>query len=163
VLVCQQGFQFFPDKAAAAREARRVLAPGGRALLSCWRALEVQGLFPVVMDAAQEHVGGDAVAMFRGAFNFDVEDARTVLRDAGFRSVRVGTRVSSARFARVDSPAQMIALLLTAAPPVLAAINGAPGAARGAVEAAVGAAMEAMRDDDGVVFPVQTHLLTAQA
>ncbi len=53
MLVCQQGFQFFPDKAAAAREARRVLAPGGRALLSCWRALEVQGLFPVLMNAAQ--------------------------------------------------------------------------------------------------------------
>ncbi len=163
VLVCQQGFQFFPDKAAAAREMRRVLAPGGRALLSCWRDLPRQGLFPVLIDAAWEHVGGDAVAMIRSAFDLDVEAAREMLLAAGFRSVRAGIRVSSARFARVDTPAEMIALLLTAAPPVLAAINGAPKPARAAVETAVGAAMAGMRDDDGIVFPIQTHLLTAQA
>ena len=36
VVVCQQGFQFFPDRAAAAGEVFRVLRPGGRALVSTW-------------------------------------------------------------------------------------------------------------------------------
>ncbi len=34
VVFCQQGLQFFPDKPAALAEVHRVLAPGGRVLLS---------------------------------------------------------------------------------------------------------------------------------
>jgi ubiquinone/menaquinone biosynthesis C-methylase UbiE len=37
VVLCQQGLQFFPDRGAALREVRRVLVPGGRALLSVWK------------------------------------------------------------------------------------------------------------------------------
>jgi ubiquinone/menaquinone biosynthesis C-methylase UbiE len=34
VIVCQQGFQFFPDQPAALREMHRILVPSGRVLLS---------------------------------------------------------------------------------------------------------------------------------
>ncbi|MFC7538834.1 class I SAM-dependent methyltransferase [Siccirubricoccus deserti] len=37
-VACQFGVMFFPDKAASFREARRVLAPGGRYLFSVWDA-----------------------------------------------------------------------------------------------------------------------------
>ena len=33
VVLCQQGFQFFPDRALASAELRRVLVPGGQAML----------------------------------------------------------------------------------------------------------------------------------
>ena len=39
VVLCQQGLQFFPDKALAMREMRRVLARGGRLALSVWRRI----------------------------------------------------------------------------------------------------------------------------
>ncbi|WP_395841965.1 class I SAM-dependent methyltransferase [Archangium violaceum] len=39
-VVCQFGLMFVPDKPAAAREARRVLRPGGQLLLATWRSLE---------------------------------------------------------------------------------------------------------------------------
>lgn len=39
-LACQYGVMFFPDKVRAMREAKRVLAPGGRYLFSVWDSLE---------------------------------------------------------------------------------------------------------------------------
>ena len=36
-VLCQQGMQFMPDKPAAAAEMQRVLRPGGRLALSCWK------------------------------------------------------------------------------------------------------------------------------
>ena len=38
VLTCHQGLQFMPDKFAAIREIRRVLAPGGRVAIATWRS-----------------------------------------------------------------------------------------------------------------------------
>lgn len=39
VAVCQQGLQFFPDRAAALREMHRVLMPRGRLVVSCWKGI----------------------------------------------------------------------------------------------------------------------------
>lgn len=40
LVVCQFGAMFFPDRAVAFREARRVLRPGGHFVLSMWASLE---------------------------------------------------------------------------------------------------------------------------
>ncbi len=36
VVLCEQGFQFFPDKSVALKEMRRVLVPRGRLAISVW-------------------------------------------------------------------------------------------------------------------------------
>jgi len=38
-VACQQGFQLFPDKGAAAKEILRVLRQGGIAIVSVWRSV----------------------------------------------------------------------------------------------------------------------------
>jgi SAM-dependent methyltransferase len=42
VVTCQQGLQFFPDRAAAVREIRRVLKPPGRVVAAVWREIALQ-------------------------------------------------------------------------------------------------------------------------
>jgi ubiquinone/menaquinone biosynthesis C-methylase UbiE len=56
VVLCQQGLQFFPDKALALREMRRVLDHGGRLALSVWKGV-----------GAYHHAVGDALARFISA------------------------------------------------------------------------------------------------
>ena len=43
LIACQFGVMFFPDRPAAFREMRRVLAPAGRLLFSTWGAVETHG------------------------------------------------------------------------------------------------------------------------
>ena len=42
VVLCQQGLQYVPDRAAAMKKMTRVLSPGGRLALNVWGALERQ-------------------------------------------------------------------------------------------------------------------------
>ena len=55
VVLCQQGFQFFPDKPLAMREMRRVLDRGGRLALSVWSGI---GIYNSAV--------GEALARFSG-------------------------------------------------------------------------------------------------
>lgn len=47
-VVCQFGVMFFPDKARAFAEARRVLRPGGRLIFNVWDRIERNGLAETV-------------------------------------------------------------------------------------------------------------------
>ena len=51
LITCQFGVMFFPDKPAAFREMRRVLAPEGRMLFSTWGAVQAHGFAAALMDA----------------------------------------------------------------------------------------------------------------
>ena len=51
VVVCQFGVMFFPDRVVGYREARRVLAPGGRFVLSVWDSLQHNPITRVVVEA----------------------------------------------------------------------------------------------------------------
>lgn len=96
VLTCHQGLQFMPDKPAAIREMRRVLAPGGRVAIATWRSLEDVPGMRDLNAVAEGHVGrivdsrhsfGDAAALSR------------LLVDAGFSHVNVQTLAHDVQFA----------------------------------------------------------------
>lgn len=54
LVTCQQGLQFVPDRAKAAREIRRVIAPGGRAVIACWAPIEEQGAYAALARVANK-------------------------------------------------------------------------------------------------------------
>lgn len=57
LVLCQQGLQFFSDRAAAAAEMRRVLTGGGRAVISVWQALQRHPVFAAMFEATARHLG----------------------------------------------------------------------------------------------------------
>jgi ubiquinone/menaquinone biosynthesis C-methylase UbiE len=96
LLVCHQGLQFFPDKAAAVREMRRVLAPGGRVAIATWRSLQDIPAALELNDIAERHVG----KIFDVRHSFGNADAlESLLTDAPFKDVRVETVTHDVRFA----------------------------------------------------------------
>jgi ubiquinone/menaquinone biosynthesis C-methylase UbiE len=140
-IVCQFGVMFFPDKAAAFAEARRVLRPGGRYLLSVWDDMAAND---ITLVAAKAMSGGEAAAfMARTPFGYhDQARIRADLAAGGFadltiETVSLPTPAASARDA---------AMGLCAGSPARAEIE-ARGA--GALEATIGAVTAALEAEFG--------------
>src|SRR5580698_2651596 len=104
-VLCQHGLQFFPDRAAAAREMRRVAQPGGTVVLSTWAAEHPLGQFGPVNETLRE---AGLAEPFPRAFDPDsyrvsAADLRELLQMAGLRDVRVETVILDARWQTAEA------------------------------------------------------------
>ena len=81
----QQGLQYIPDKPAALREMRRILAPGGRAFVATWAPLTEDHVREVVDRVAREHIGFSSLASRFGLGT--AETLRALMEAAGFAEV----------------------------------------------------------------------------
>ena len=151
---CHHGFQFFPDRVAAAQELHRVLRPGGRVAIACWTALEDTPVFKAIRDALRVDVSEEAGQMMNSPFSVPAAELAALLETAGFTAVGVERVQLIASFPAVpDLGARVIA-----AGPVAEQFNRASVVAREAVASAVAVATEHYTDGDTVSFPMYSNV-----
>jgi ubiquinone/menaquinone biosynthesis C-methylase UbiE len=156
VVLCQQGFQFFPDRRAGFQEMKRVLVPGGRVLLSLW---EGPTPYTVAMSAAvEQHAGPEEAATLRRSRHCpDPASVCHLMEDAGFRDARTRARTLTARLPGIAD----FVLRHLAATPVAGAIAALSPGARATLAGEVSLALRPYADGDGIVFPEVVNVVTA--
>jgi SAM-dependent methyltransferase len=95
VVTCQQGFQFVPDRAAAAQQLRRALAPDGRLSMSTWRPDDEFAVLRALRSVAERHVG--PINDRRHSLG-DPAPLEALLRAVGLRDVRSRTQTRTIRY-----------------------------------------------------------------
>lgn len=90
VVVCQQGFQFFPDQSKAAEEIKRVLKADGKAVIATWRPITECDFFGGICEVL-EQIGEHGISqMMRVPFdNLSQEQLKEAFMNAGFSKVDV--------------------------------------------------------------------------
>ena len=89
-VVCQQGFQFFSDKTAAAKEIRRVLRDDGTVIVSVWRTVTECHFFNTICVTLESIGEAEIAGMMRAPFDFLPRDKlEAAFESAEFSSVDV--------------------------------------------------------------------------
>lgn len=155
---CQQGFQFFGDRPAAAQELHRVTAPGGRLLVSVWCDPDNPAYAPCAA-ALERHLPGlpAAAGFVKAIFSLhDTRELHALLAGAGFREVRVEQRTSTVRFATARA---WTAAFLDATP--IPGIATVAGSTRARIIEEAAEALAGYVDGD-LVYPMRANVAVAR-
>jgi ubiquinone/menaquinone biosynthesis C-methylase UbiE len=162
LVLCQQGLQFFSDRAAALREMRRVLTDGGRVVISVWQALHRHPVYEALLQATARHLGLSIAAVDVSFSLGDADELRTLLSEAGFQRIAMTPRSLTVR---LPEPERFVQLTVLGAATSIPAFTHLDAAARAAlVEAVTGetqAVAQRYREGNTLAFPMSTHIAVA--
>lgn len=159
VVVCQFGVMFFPDKVAGYREARRVLAPGGRFVLSVWDSLQHNPMTRVVVDAVGARYPHNP-PRFLARTPHGHSDANVLRRDlaaAGFEQVAVETVTLPSRAPSAEDAATG----LCQGTPMRGEIEALDPSGLAATTAAAAAALRSSYGTGAIEAPMQAVVVIA--
>lgn len=164
LVVCQQGLQFFSDRAASLREMRRVLADGGRAVLSVWQALPLHPVYEALFEATARRLGANLADVALPFSLGDAEELRALLNGAGFQPVEVVPRSLDVHLPSPERFVQLTVLGAATSVPTFAQLDAA---GRSALVESVSREVEAVaqryHDGNKLTFPMFSHLAVASA
>ena len=156
VALCQQAIMFLPDRERAAREMYRALKPGGRVGLNVFRTLEYLPAFAHLIRALEKHSSPSAAEFMRSPFVMEsVGQMRSLFEQAGFVNIEVLIRIDTLRY---PSVAHLVRYETLNIPDDDIRTEQVQTALTREMESLV----EANVDDQGVVFPVQQFVVTAE-
>jgi ubiquinone/menaquinone biosynthesis C-methylase UbiE len=171
LILCQQGLQFFPDRAAAMQEMRRTLTPGGRVALSVWQGLERHPVYSALFEAGARSLNM-LVATLATPFSFGDADAlQELLTAAGFQRVTVTPASLTARF---RDPARFVTLTIMAAAATIPAAQQDPERRSALIESVKRELAPIVqryrerrwlfwRDNDAIAIPMHANIAVAYA
>lgn len=156
LVVCQQGFQFFPDGVQAVKEIHRVLQPGGRVAISVWSSIEKCPGYPALVHALERRVGSSAASLIQ--MKGESTEISRLFADGGFPNVDVVTRSVDASYSSAEEFTRAI---------VVGAIMRRTDAqfseeTLGLMAADVGTELAQYVGENGLAFPMEALLLTAR-
>jgi ubiquinone/menaquinone biosynthesis C-methylase UbiE len=161
IVLCHQGLQFFPDQPAALREMRRVLASGGRALVSSWSPVATSPVNLILDQAVTKYLGFSPGAVPFGLGGAD--RLGVLMREGGFTEVAVAPVVLTLRWPSYMEFVRGAIAGATAAVPALAAMTPAERdtLVRAFVEGALPQLTEYI-DGEALNCPLQTDIALAR-
>ena len=98
LVVCQQGLQFFPDRAVALQEMRRVLKRGGRVAISVNQSLHANPMYEALFEALARHLGTTVDVIAQPYALGDADVLHDLLLTAGFDQIELTPIVVPVRF-----------------------------------------------------------------
>ena len=162
LVLCQHGLQFFPDRAGAVREMRRVLKPEGRALVIVLQNLAKHPVFEALMESVAKHLSLPISAVMTPFVISDPEELRNLFTSAGFKNVEIQHESTTVRF---PDPQHFVSLAVISSAAAIPAFTQLGLPERAALLEAVRADVESIiskyRDDNYVSFPMFANIATA--
>lgn len=165
VVLCQLGLQFFPDRAKALSEMRRVLLAGGRLAVSVYSPIENTPGAHAFVEALDRVLGSEASRIKRGEHSFAAAgELQELLHNAELENVRVDTVVQRIAFPSVLDYVRFQLL----ATPMAALLGNHPESERQVVIDKIASEVADMSEDEmlqggGFSFPQEAYVGTARA
>lgn len=158
VVACQQALQFIPDRAKALAEIARVTKPGGRIGVSTCRSVGLQPGYQALTGVLTRHAGVLAGEVLRSPYSFgEPDELRALVSGAGLRDVHLRIAVWSIRFGSAEDFLQAE----TSSSPLGDLVGDLDEDVLAELLHDLADALGTHTDDDGLVFPFQTLVVTA--